>query len=106
PSALGAVEVKKFLEHLAVKGNVTPSTQNQALSALVFLYREVLSTPLELGAFKRPKRPRSRPVVLTRKEVRSLLEQLGGTQHLMTCLLYGTGMRLMEVLRLRVKDVD
>jgi integron integrase len=98
--------VKAFLEQLAVKGNVSASTQNQALSALVFLYREVLERPLDLGDFKRAKRPHHLPVVLTRQEVRALLDNLGGTRKLMASLLYGAGMRLMEVVRLRVKDVD
>jgi len=106
PRTLGAAEVKAFLENLAVHGNVAPSTQNQALSALVFLYREVLSTPLELGTIVRPKRPRALPVVLNRHEVRTLLDQLSGTRKLLASLMYGTGMRVMEVLRLRVKDVD
>src|SRR5690606_31858710 len=68
PRTLGASEVRAFLEKLAVQGNVAPSTQNQALSALVFLYRDVLDAPLELGAFARAKRPRTLPVVLTRQE--------------------------------------
>ena len=106
PRELGAVEVKAFLERLAVRGKVGPSTQNQALCALVFLYREVLHRRLELDSFARAKRPRRLPVVLTRDEVRALLARLEGTQHLMASLLYGTGMRLMEVVRLRVKDVD
>ena len=106
PRDLGAVEVKAFLERLAVQSKVAPSTQNQALSALVFLYREVLHHRLEIGDLARAKRPRRLPVVLTRDEVRALLARLEGTQHLMASLLYGTGMRLMEVVRLRVKDVD
>jgi integron integrase len=106
PREVGGAEVKAFLEHLAVQGNVTVSTQNQALSALVFLYREVLQAPLELGSFARAKRPRHLPVVLTRAEVRALLRRLEGRRRLMASLLYGTGMRLMEVVRLRVKDID
>jgi integron integrase len=106
PRELGSVEVRAFLEHLAVHGRVTASTQNQALSALVFLYREVLKKPLELGGLKRAKRRRYLPVVLTRSEARALLESLGGTQRLMASLLYGAGLRLMEAVRLRVKDVD
>jgi integrase len=73
---------------------------------LVFLYREVLGRPIELGSFVRAKRPRRLPVVLTREEVGALLDELTGTRRLMASLLYGTGMRLMEVVRLRVKDVD
>jgi integron integrase len=106
PRELGATEVKTFLERLAVQRKVGPSTQNQALCALVFLYRNVLRRSLELDSFTRAKRPRRLPVVLTRDEVRALLARLEGTQHLMASLLYGTGMRLMEVVRLRVKDVD
>lgn len=103
---LGSSDVKAFLENLAVRGNVASATQGQALSALVFLYREVLQQPLELGDFKRAKRPRHLPVVLTRSEVRSLLGRLESTHGLMASLLYGAGMRLMEVVRLRVKDLD
>jgi integron integrase len=106
PHALGAAEVKGFLEHLAVRRNVAASTQTQALSALIFLYRDVLDQPLELGNFRRAKRPRHVPVVLTRDEARLLLDRLGGTQRLMASLLYGAGMRLMEVVRLRIKDID
>lgn len=106
PQQLGAAEVKVFLERLAVHNKVASSTQNQALSALIFLYRKVLHSPMELGSFVRAKRPRHLPVVLTRQEVRALLDELTGTRRLMASLLYGTGMRLMEVVRLRVKDVD
>ena len=107
PHQLGAAEVKSFLEHLAVNGNVAASTQNQALNALVFLYRHVLDQPLGmLDSFARAKRPRRLPVVLTRGEVRALLAQLKGTQWLMASLLYGTGMRLMECVRLRTQDID
>jgi integron integrase len=106
PRDLGGAEVKSFLERLAVRGQVAPSTQNQALSALVFMYRAVLNQPLELGQFERAKRTRRLPVVLTRQEVGVLLDELNGTHYLMASLLYGTGMRLMEVVRLRVKDVD
>jgi integron integrase len=106
PRELGSAEVKAFLEQLAVHGKVTSATQNQALSALVFLYRDVLQRSLALEGFVRAKRPRHLPVVLTRAEVRALLERLRGTQWLMASLLYGTGMRLMEVVRLRVKDID
>lgn len=103
---LGSAEVKSFLEDLAGRHNIAASTQNQALSALVFLYREVLKTPLELNNFKRAKRPRHLPVVLTKQEVRSLLEHLTGMHRLMAYLLYGSGLRLMEAVRLRIKDVD
>lgn len=103
---LGAPEVKTFLEQLVVRGNVGASTQTLALSALVFLYTEVLKQPLELGELKRPKKPKRLPVVLTRHEVRALLGELDQTRRLMVSLLYGAGMRLMEAVRLRVKDVD
>lgn len=103
---LGAPEVKTFLEQLVVRGNVAASTQSQALSALVFLYREVLKQPLELGELKRPKKPKRLPVVLTRHEVHALLGELDQTRWLMASLLYGAGMRLMEAIRLRIKDVD
>jgi integron integrase len=107
PRDLGAAEVGAFLEDLAVRGNVAASTQNQALNALVFLYAQVLKKPFgALGELVRAKRPRRLPVVLTRAEVGSLRERLSGTRWLMASLLYGTGMRLMECVRLRVQDVD
>jgi len=107
PAVLGAAQVVAFLEHLAVKGNVAASTQNQALNALMFLYKNILDQPLgELDAYTRPKRPKRLPVVLDRSEVRRLLDRMEGVQHLMASLLYGTGMRLMECVRLRVQDVD
>lgn len=107
PAEVGADRIVAFLEDLAVCGQVSASTQSQALNALVFVYKKVLGqTLLELGDFTRAKRPRRLPVVLTRGEVARLLEQLDGMPHLMTALLYGTGMRLMECVRLRVQDVD
>ncbi|MBS1222820.1 MAG: integrase [Proteobacteria bacterium] len=107
PRTAGAAEVMSFLETLAVQGNVAASTQNQALNALVFFYSQALEQPLgDLGSFIRAKRPQRLPVVLTRGEVLRLLDHLEGTYRLMASLLYGTGMRLMECLRLRVKDVD
>lgn len=107
PNILGAVEVEAFLTHLAVDGNVAASTQNQALSALLFLYREVLGQDLPwMKDMVRAKRPTRLPVVLTQREVVSVLDRMEGTHGLMARLLYGTGMRLMEVVRLRVKDVD
>ncbi len=107
PSTLGATEVKRFLEHLAVERNVAVNTQNQALNALVFLFEQVLGRPLgELVDFARAKRPRRLPTVLTRREVGALLEHLPATHQLIGRLVYGTGMRLMEAIRLRVKDVD
>ena len=107
PSELGEAEVTTFLNHLATDRKVAASTQNQALSALLFLYKEVLGSELNwLDGLVRAKRPKRMPVVLTRQEVERILGTLEGTQWLMASLLYGTGMRLMECLRLRVKDVD
>lgn len=107
PREMGAEEIRQYLSHLATEGNVSASTQNQALSALLFLYREVLGTELAfVDGIVRAKRPVRVPTVLTREEVSNVLSQLSGTYHLMASLLYGTGLRLMECLRLRVKDVD
>ncbi len=107
PSDLGVPEINAFLSHLAVSENVAASTQNQALNALVFLYRHVLYQDLE-GEIQpiRAKAPERLPTVLTRVEVRALMEQLSGVQHLMAQILYGSGLRLLECLRLRVKDID
>jgi len=107
PSELGAAEVSSFLEFLAVQRKVASSTQNQALNALVFLFDKVLDQPLgDLGMFSRAKRPHRLPVVLSREEVTQLLDGMDGVFGLMAQLMYGTGMRLMEVVRLRVQDVD
>ncbi|HRX71329.1 MAG: integron integrase [Gammaproteobacteria bacterium] len=107
PRTAGATAVVSFLETLAVQGNVAASTQNQALNALTFFYDQALEQPLgDLGSFVRAKRPSRLPVVLTRGEVQRLLDQMEGTHRLMASLMYGTGMRLMECLRLRVQDVD
>lgn len=107
PAAMGADEVNAFLSHLAVDGNVSASTQAQALSALVFLYRHVLGDPLPwLDEIVRASRPRKLPVVLSREEVRSLLSMMKGTPRLVAAILYGGGLRLLEALRLRVKDAD
>ncbi|WP_280818886.1 integron integrase [Thiorhodococcus minor] len=107
PADLGPLEVGRFLEHLAVERRVSASTQNLALNALVFLYREVLGREdLDFGAFARAKRPRRLPTVLTHAEVTALLGHLDGVHRLMASMLYGTGMRLMECVRLRVQDVD
>jgi integron integrase len=104
---MGKGEVEAFISDLANNRNVTASTQNQALNAILFLYQEVLGIKLEwMDAFDRAKRPSRKPVVLTRDEVRAVLAHLDGTAWLMANLLYGTGMRLMECVRLRVKDVD
>lgn len=107
PRDMGAPEVEAFLTHLAVAGHVAAATQNQALSALLFLYREVLGMELPwLDKVTRAKRPQRLPVVLTRDEVRAVLGRMTGVYGLLARLLYGTGMRLMEVIRLRVKDID
>ncbi|MBK7168013.1 MAG: integron integrase [Pseudomonadales bacterium] len=107
PCELGATDVEAFLTHLAVAGNVASSTQNQALSALLFLYREVLRIDLPwLNDVVRATRPRRLPVVLDTREVTSLLAQLDGQRWLMAALLYGSGLRLMECVRLRIKDVE
>jgi integron integrase len=107
PRDLGAPEVTAFLNHLAQERNVAAATQNQALSALLFLYREVLDQPLPwLDALDRAKRPARLPTVLTKAEVQRILLQLHGTRWVMASLLYGAGLRLRECLQLRVKDVD
>ena len=107
PGEMGAEEVTEFLNHLARERDVAAATQNQALSALLFLYREVLATPLPwLDALERAKRPARLPTVLTRAEVKRILVQLTGAKWLMASLLYGAGLRLRECLNLRVKDVD
>jgi len=107
PRTMGPTEVGAFLQHLAVDRNVAASTQNQALNALVFLYGRVLNQPLgELDAFPRAKRPKRLPTVLSVDEVRALLKGLSGVHGLIAGLLYGTGMRLMECLRLRVQDIE
>ncbi len=107
PRDLGPGEVEAFLTHLAVAEKVAASTQNQAKSALLFLYKEVLGTPLPwLDDITQAKASRRLPVVLTVDEVSGLLDRTSGTGGLILRLLYGTGMRVMECLRLRVKDVD
>jgi integrase len=107
PLKLGAAEVSAFLNHLAVERNVASATQSQAKSALLFLYREVLGVQLPwLDEIVAAKERRRLPVVLAPGEVRSLLNELSGPMGLVASLLYGTGMRLLEGLRLRIKDVD
>jgi len=100
-------EIRAFLTHLAVHDRVAASTQNVALNALLFLYRHVLKQEFpSLDNLERAKRPRRVPTVFTREEVGAVLAQLTGMNHLMASLLYGAGLRLMECLRLRVKDLD
>ena len=107
PRTLSAADVRAFLSHLAVEKNVAASTQNQALSALLFLYKQVLVQELgDLGEVVRARRPKRLPVVLTRAEVHAVLAQMRGTPLLIAGLLYGAGLRLMEGLRQRVKDLD
>ena len=107
PRELGATHVEAFLTGLAVEGRVAASTQNQALSALLFLYRDVLGMKLAwMDDVVRAKRPRRVPTVLLQTEVRTLLANMEGRMAVLARLLYGTGMRLMEGVRLRVKDVD
>jgi integron integrase len=107
PAEMGETEINAFLTHLAVEEDVSASTQNQALSALLFLYRHVLGGDVgDLEGVIRARRSRYLPVVMTRDEVRAVLDQLSGDKWLVGSLLYGSGLRLMECLRLRVKDVD
>jgi integron integrase len=104
---MGVDEIRQFLSHLATVGNVSASTQNQALSALLFLYREVLGVDLPfIDGIERARRPVRVPVVLTRHEANEILSHLSSPYNLMAGLLYGSGLRLMECARLRVKDVD
>jgi integron integrase len=107
PSQLGPEEITRFLTSLAVDQSVSASTQNQALSAILFLYREVLGTELPwLDDVVRAKRPMHLPIVLGRPEVADILRRLDGTHAIMAALLYGSGLRLLECCRLRVQDVD
>ncbi len=107
PREMGEQEINAFLSHLATVGQVSASTQNQALSALLFLYRTVLGGDVgNLDGVVRARQPKRLPVVFTLKETRDVLQQLKGTEQLVAQLLYGSGLRLMEALRLRVKDVE
>ena len=107
PRELGAAEVTRFLSSLAVERHVSASTQNLALSAITFLYRDVLEVPIGwLAGLARAKRPRHMPAVLTVDEVRRVLKRTRGRSQLVAALLYGTGMRLFEALGLRAKDID
>ena len=107
PAEMGALEVTQFLTALAVERKVAASTQNQALGALLFLYREVLQQNLPwLDDLVRAKRPEHLPVVMTRDEVRTVLQHLAGVPRLLALLFYGAGLRLLEAARLRVQDVD
>jgi integrase len=107
PRPMGGPEVSAFLTHLASDRNVAAATQNQALAALLFRYKQVLDIELPwLDRIVRSKRPKRLPVVLTRAEVRAVLGKLTGRDWLVASLLYGSGLRLLEALHLRVKDVD
>ncbi|WNK19598.1 integron integrase [Halomonas piscis] len=107
PASMGAPEVKVFLEYLAVERHVAAATQNQALNALVFLYRHILEQPLgDIDEFSRAKRPRRLPVVLSHEQVTQVLSHLSGSMRLMGSLMYGSGLRLLETCRLRVQDID
>ena len=107
PSSMGADEVNAFLTHLAVDDKVSAPTQNQALCALLFLYRNVLEDPLPwLDEVVRARRSIHIPVVLTPSEVKAVLDELSGSSRLVVQLLYGSGLRLLEALRLRVKDIN
>jgi integron integrase len=107
PRQMGEAEVAAFLTSLAVDRQVSASTQNQALAAILFLYRHVLGQDIGwIDGIVRAKRPRRLPVVLTREEVRRVLACMRGVHRMVACLLYGSGLRLLEALRLRVKDVD
>ncbi len=107
PREMGVDEIRQYLSHLATDGKVAASTQNVALCALLFLYRQVLAIDLPfIENIERAKRPKRVPVVFTPQEVRRLLANLHGTHLLMASLLYGAGLRLMECIRLRVKDLD
>jgi len=106
-ASFGEKEINAFLTRLAIDGNVSSSTQNQALAALLFLYRQVFGVPVgELGQVIRAKKPMRLPVVMSRGEVRAVLAKLEGDKYLAAKLMYGTGMRLMECLTLRVQDID
>jgi site-specific recombinase XerD len=103
----GEKKITEFLTHLAVEGRVAPSTQNQAMNALVFLYKKVLDEPLEgvINAVRAPRKVNV-PVVMTREEVARVIPFLNGAPQLVVKLLYGSGLRMMEALRLRVQDID
>jgi integron integrase len=106
PATMGAEQIRSFLTHLATERSVAASTQNQALSAILFFYREVLHQEIEPILLTGAKRPERLPSVLSREEAVGILNQLNGTHKLMAQLLYGSGLRLMECVRLRVKDLD
>jgi site-specific recombinase XerD len=107
PRDMGAAEIRAYLSHLAVEQHAAASTQNVAFSALLFLYRDVLHIDLSaIEQVERAQRPARLPEVFTREEVRAVLGQMEGTPRLIAGLLYGSGLRLMDCVRLRVKDLD
>jgi len=107
PKDMGAVDVERFLTYLAVERNIAASTQNQAFSAILFLYKEVLKRPLETSfQFIGAKKPKRLPIVLTKSEVQQVLRRLSGTEYLIGQLLYGSGLRITEAVRLRVQNID
>ena len=107
PQAMGAAEIEAFLTYLAVNRRVSIATQKLALNALAFLYNRILEQPLgSLGEFNQARRQRKLPVVLNRSEITALLDHMTGISRLMAFLLYGSGLRRTEVVRLRVKDID
>jgi len=106
PKDMGVAEVEDFITHLATKRKVAASTQNQALSAIIFLYKEVLKQPLEPVTAVRARKPKRLPTVLTKDEVMRVINAMSGTPQLMAKLLYGSGLRISECIRLRVKDID
>ena len=107
PAEMAEPEINAFLTHLAVKEKVSSSTQNQALAAILFLYRHVLKREVgNLGNVIRARKPKRLPVVMTREEVKAVLAQLEGDKWLAASLMYGAGLRLIECLRLRVQDID
>ena len=106
PHEMGAAEIQAFITHLAAERTVAASTQNQALSAILFLYREVLHKEIEPLLHTSAKRPERLPTVLTHDEALRVINHLAGTHKLMAQILYGSGLRLMECVRLRVKDID
>lgn len=108
PKEMNIPEINAFITHLAMQKNVAASTQNQALSAVIFLYRTVLNIPLDESAlrFVRPNKPKRIPTVLSKTEAKSVIEKMDGVYRMMAQIMYGSGLRLMECIRLRVKDLD
>ncbi len=103
---MGANEISRYINYLAIKRNVSASTQNLALCSIIFLYKQVLNKEINEIDLIRAKKPRKLPVVFTRKEVKAVIMQLTGINLIMANLLYGCGLRLMECVRLRVKDIE